>query len=418
MLKDLEQRGAGSTDAIKISSTALSASMPQPNSFPYIKVGLLLTLLAGGVYSWLQTKPTSSLNINITDAISRVTANKPTATLVTEKPAPKSATTTSQTTAAPSSTEQALKPTSSAMAPTTSAAPLFETELRYTPSFNQTPPAKLQKEKAAASPSAGTVTAKPATIKPVNPAVINPTIINQAEEPANSNNDAGKPPVIKHSLPKLSSKPSNDKLGNDNLSTGKEIRPDQKSGNYYRLALTNLQQGRVSETLANLTQSLEANPANQEARQTLAGLLLDNKRNDEAKAILSTGLTISPEQSDFRIALARLQVESGDRATALTTLEQGLAYAKSNADYQSFLATLLQRADRHEEAISHYMSAVSLGAATPSTLIGLGISLQAVGKLENAKESFTRAQTNTSLTPALALFVEQRLKQINQRLHN
>jgi MSHA biogenesis protein MshN len=202
----------------------------------------------------------------------------------------------------------------------------------------------------------------------------------------------------------------------DDTSIGKQIRPDQKSGNFYRQAITNLQQGRVAEAQANLTQALEANPANQEARLTLAGLLVDNKRNDEAKATLAAGLAISPEQSDFRMALARLQVEAGDRTGALNNLEQGLAYAKGNADYQSFFATLLQRAERHEEAINHYMTALSLNDTNPNSLIGLGISLQAVGKLENAQEAFTRAQTSTTLTPELSMFVDQRLKQINQRL--
>lgn len=117
--------------------------------------------------------------------------------------------------------------------------------------------------------------------------------------------------------------------------------------------------------------------ANQDARQTFAGLLLDNKRNDEARATLAAGLAIPPEQSDFRMALARLQVEAGDSAGALNNLEQGLTYAKGNADYQGFFATLLQRAERHEEAINHYMTALSLNSASASALIGMGISLQA-----------------------------------------
>ena len=208
------------------------------------------------------------------------------------------------------------------------------------------------------------------------------------------------------------------KLSNDSSNIGKEIRPEQRSSNLYRQALSNLQQGRVSEAQENLTQALEANPANQDARQTLAGLLLDNKRNDEAKATLAAGLSITPEQSDFRMALARLQIEAGDRSTALATLEQGLPYAKNNAEYQSFTATMLQRAERHDEAINHYTTALSLNANNPSALIGLGISSQVVGNLESAKEAFTRAQTSTTLTPELSTFVNQQLKQINQKLRH
>jgi MSHA biogenesis protein MshN len=214
------------------------------------------------------------------------------------------------------------------------------------------------------------------------------------------------------------------KTGANNLAIVKQIRADQQSDNYYRQALTYLQQGRVSEAQANLTQALEADPKNHDARQTLASLFLENKRNDDARTILADGLGIAPEQTDFRIALARLQVEAHDNAGALITLEQGVAYAKNNADFHSFIATMLQRAERHDEAINHYMSSLSIGNASPnnttttSTLIGLGISLQAVGKLDDAKLAFTRVQSMSALNPELSLFVDQRLKQINQRLQN
>jgi MSHA biogenesis protein MshN len=104
---------------------------------------------------------------------------------------------------------------------------------------------------------------------------------------------------------------------------------------------------------------------------------------------------------------------------ALNTLEQGLQYANNHADYQHFFATLLQRANRHEEAIAHYTAALSLNTTTPAgTLIGLGISLQAMGKLAQSQEAFTLVQSSATLNPELALFVEQRIKEINQSLQN
>ena len=80
-----------------------------------------------------------------------------------------------------------------------------------------------------------------------------------------------------------------------------------------------------------------------------------------------------------------------------STLEQGLPYANNNADYQSFLATLLQRANRHEDAISHYNSALAINSSAVNSLVGLGISLQALGKFENAQDAFF-ARSNICLT--------------------
>ena len=364
MLKDLEQRGAGSNNPIKINPAMLSTGVPQSRSFPLIKIGVLLALLAGGVYSWMH-------------------AAKPSAD--TTSPAPALAPTAS-----------ASKPAEASAQTATNAQPntLFATQLDAQHLQAITPP-----KKAPAAPM-------PATSEVNVPAPVVPVV--EKTTPLSSN-EVDKSPSVKHTAPKLVSKQELD------TGLGKQIRPEQKSNNYYRLALAQLQQGRVSEAQANLSLALESNPANQEARQTLAGLLLENKRQDEAKAILTAGLAIAPEQNDFRMAIARLQVEAGDRSSALNTLEQGLGYANNNADYQVFTATLLQSAKRHEDAVQHYMTALALRSNDAKALIGLGISLQALGKLDKAQEAFNRAQATATLSPELTLFVEQQLKQLNSR---
>ena len=370
MLKDLEQRGAGSNNPIKINPAMLSTGVPQSRSFPLIKIGVLLALLAGGVYSWMH-------------------AAKPSAD--TTSPAPALAPTAS-----------ASKPAEASAQTATNAQPntLFATQLDAQHLQAITPP-----KKAPAAPMPATsevnVPAPVAVPAPVVPVVEKTTPL--------SSNEVDKSPSVKHTAPKLVSKQELD------TGLGKQIRPEQKSNNYYRLALAQLQQGRVSEAQANLSLALESNPANQEARQTLAGLLLENKRQDEAKAILTAGLAIAPEQNDFRMAIARLQVEAGDRSSALNTLEQGLGYANSNADYQVFTATLLQSAKRHDDAVQHYMTALAIRSNDAKALIGLGISLQALGKLDKAQEAFNRAQATATLSPELTLFVEQQLKQLNSR---
>ena len=364
MLKDLEQRGAGSNNPIKINPAMLSTGVPQSRSFPLIKIGVLLALLAGGVYSWMHTAKPSADSASPAPALApAVSANKP---------------------------AEASAQTATNAQPNT----LFATQLDAQHLQAITPP-----KKAPAAPM-------PATSEVNVPAPVVPVV--EKTTPLSSN-EVDKSPSVKHAAPKLVSKQALDP------GLGKQIRPEQKSNNYYRLALAQLQQGRVSEAQANLSLALESNPANQEARQTLAGLLLENKRQDEAKAILTAGLAIAPEQNDFRMAIARLQVETGDRSSALNTLEQGLGYANNNADYQVFTATLLQSAKRHEDAVQHYMTALALRSNDAKALIGLGISLQALGKLDKAQEAFNRAQATATLSPELTLFVEQQLKQLNSR---
>ena len=414
MLKDLEQRGAGSNNAEKMiissPSEALQPAVVTPylgthyqakHGVPFLKISGLMVLLAGGAYLWVQSAPALSHSI---DHLKQQAT--PQAVVIH---------TDSEAVTQPVADIQAVAvQTIDSVSP-----PLFESTLRYTPIAAQTN--KFEKY-----PQKDTVIAN---VMPAELLANNLTNTNQATKPSESVKSVDAVEPAKNSLASDNSAVTAKLVvaakspAHSNSSIVKQVSPEQKSGNSYRQALANLQQGRVAEAQSNLAQALEANPANQEARQTLAGLLLDNNRIDEARATLAAGLAIAPEQTNFRMALARLQIELGDKSAALNTMEQGLVYANNNADYQSFLATLLQRANRHDEAISHYKTALSMNSSpnnssSANSLVGLGISLQATGKLENAQEAFTRAQSVATLSPELAQFIDQQLKQINQRLQN
>jgi MSHA biogenesis protein MshN len=418
MLKDLEQRGAGSDDAKEMitssPSEALQPAVVTPymsqlyqakHGVPFLKISGLMVLLAGGAYLWVQSAPALSHNI---DQL-KVQATPQSVLMHTDSETATKPAEDTRTIAAVQTTDSA-------------SPPLFESTLRYTPIAAQTQTNKLekypQKDKVIANvmPAELLTSSSANTNQATKP--VEPVSSVQPVEPANNVVVSGNS-AVPTKLVVAAKSPAH----SSNSSIVKQISPEQKSGNSYRQALANLQQGRVAEAQSNLAQALEANPANQEARQTLAGLLLDNNRNDEARATLALGLAIAPEQTNFRMALARLQIELGDKSAALTTMEQGQAYANNNADYQSFLAALLQRENRHDEAISHYKTALSMNASpnnssSANSLVGLGISLQATGKLESAQEAFTRAQSVATLSPELAQFIDQQLKQINQRLQN
>lgn len=192
----------------------------------------------------------------------------------------------------------------------------------------------------------------------------------------------------------------------------KVVTPQQKSDNLYKQSVSLMQQGRVAEARDALSQSLAENPANHNARQLLVGLLVENKHAGEAMTLLQDGVRIAPEQNGFVMALARLQVESGDRHSALQTLELGQKYAMDDAEYAGFYAALLQRDGRHEEAVSRYLTALRGDPANTSWLVGVGISLQALDKNSDAREAFERARQVGQLSPEVASFVDQRLRQL------
>lgn len=196
----------------------------------------------------------------------------------------------------------------------------------------------------------------------------------------------------------------------------KTIRSEHQAEQVYQKALKYVQQGRVSEAQALLAKTLDIDPAHQDARQTLAALLLDNQRIKAAKEVLQDGLVVSPNHVPFRMAVARLEVELGDQGHALETLLEGKKQALNNAPYQAFLASLLQEQNRHEEAITHFKNALNIDRGTPNVFIGLGISLQSLNRLDDAKIAYQKAQNNTRLPNDLRDFIGYRLKEVEERL--
>lgn len=195
----------------------------------------------------------------------------------------------------------------------------------------------------------------------------------------------------------------------------KQVNTQQRSENLYREAILLVRQGQVLVAHDRLRQALEAYSANQGARQMLAGLLMDSGRYQEAELLLQAGLKLGPANPDLPMQLARAQVAGGKNTEALATLEQGLPTAGDAADYHAFYAALLQKQGRHDQAVSHYITALRSDPMQPNWLIGAGISLRATNRLNDAAEAFQRAISSGELTPQVAEFASQQLSQIGPR---
>lgn len=191
----------------------------------------------------------------------------------------------------------------------------------------------------------------------------------------------------------------------------KKVSIEQQSLEDYQQAVHYLQQGRVAEAQDMLRSALVTTVGFDDARQALIGLLVENNRIDEAVGVLKEGVTISPGNTNFVKTLARLQLDFGDTDEALATLKQGIAYSNGDPNYHMLLAVVLQKLGQHQQAVLQYHQVLKRGAYTPGLFIGLGVSLEAEGRKNEAKLAFQKAQ-QAKLTPVLALFVSQRLKQL------
>ena len=184
----------------------------------------------------------------------------------------------------------------------------------------------------------------------------------------------------------------------------------QQAENEFRLADQMKQQGNAAEALVGFEKTLKLDAGHEQARLEMAGMLMDKKLNNEAEQLLKEGLQLNPKQSGFALLLARLQVERNALPAALETLQLTLPYAGNQADYQSFVAALLQRQNHHKDAISYYQNALQLKPNTGIWMIGLGISLRAENRNDEAREIFKGALDTNTLNAELRSFVTMQLK--------
>lgn len=190
----------------------------------------------------------------------------------------------------------------------------------------------------------------------------------------------------------------------------REQTPRQRAEAEYSRGAAALNQGRIAEARSGFEAALQIEPAYHAARQAYAGVLLDARQQDEAMRVLQEGLQIAPAQFGFAMMLARLQVERGDLDAGVQTLSRSVEYAGNNADYSAFYAGLLQRQKKHAEAVEFFDRALRLRPNSGLWMLGMAMSLDALGRSADAQEAFRRARASGNLSAELQAYVDQRLR--------
>lgn len=190
----------------------------------------------------------------------------------------------------------------------------------------------------------------------------------------------------------------------------REQTPRQRAEAEYSRAASALQQGRMSEARSGFEAALQIDPTYHAARQALAGVLIDARLPADAMLVLHEGLQIAPAQFGLAMMAARLHVERGELDAAVQTLARSAEYAGNSADFTGFYAGLLQRQKKHAEAVELFDRALRLRPNHGIWLLGMGMSLEALGRNAEAQEAFRRAKSSGNLTPELQNYADQRLR--------
>lgn len=186
--------------------------------------------------------------------------------------------------------------------------------------------------------------------------------------------------------------------------------PRQRAEAEYAKGAAAMHQGQAAEARAAFEAALQIDPGYHGARQALVGMLLEARQASEAMRVLQEGLQLAPAQQGFAMTLARLQLDNGELDTAAQTLARSLDYPDVSPDYIAFYASLLQRQQKHAEAVTQFQHALGRRRNVGVWLLGLGVSLEALGRGPEAQEAYRLAKTSGNLSADLQAFADQKLR--------
>ena len=197
----------------------------------------------------------------------------------------------------------------------------------------------------------------------------------------------------------------------------RQLTPYERAELAFRDGVASLRLGRASDAERHFRDAISEDRSHAAAQQALVGMLINAGRLDDAEQVLNDSISANPRQPKQAMLLARLQVERGDLELAIETLERVSPYAGADANYLSFMAAVLQRAQRHEQAVAQYRNALALMPRNAVWLMGLGISLRAMGEGEQARQAFGSAAAIGTLNADLQAFVERQQRELQRAVN-
>lgn len=130
----------------------------------------------------------------------------------------------------------------------------------------------------------------------------------------------------------------------------------------------------------------------------------------EAEKNLTDALKQKPHYLPFVKLMAELNINQNKLHDALDILKSERPSFKANADYYGVIASLEMQIGKPQKAVTIYNKLVNVNPKKSLWWIGLGISLDMLGKNKNALAAYQKARSLGNLPPNLQNFVMNKLQ--------
>jgi MSHA biogenesis protein MshN len=185
-----------------------------------------------------------------------------------------------------------------------------------------------------------------------------------------------------------------------------ELSPEAEAQQFYEDAQTLRRAGKREAAVGKCRQALARDPGMRPARLQLAGLLQDSGQVDEALQVLKTGYEQQPNDT-LAIAAGRMLADQGQRDEALNWLMRGRAGLRP-ADF-ALMGALLSQLQRFDEAVKAYQRALASDPNQGGWLLGLGLALESLGRMEEARATYRKALERGEFKPDVIEFLQKKI---------
>lgn len=181
----------------------------------------------------------------------------------------------------------------------------------------------------------------------------------------------------------------------------------------FRQGYQDFKNGDISNSLKKLNMALNQDASHVNARSTLATILSKQGHSELAYSILNEGLIQNPEQAEWLKVYARILLDNNKLIDAKKLLEKHSPDLSVNVEYYALKAAILQKLNEHSQSAKIYRDLLQFNPSKSVWWMGLGISLEALKRYQDALYAYQKASNNSSLASDSRKFISQRITSLS-----